>query len=151
MTVVIVMMIIKTVMRKLINMVKRLESWAEETPEAKSPTEQKIAQLPAEIQSIWDYVAAKENTQAAHLISVVGFEEWVEMPEIKRRVKELFGMEYKNDRSLYPYIKTLVDCGFFESTDIGGKRKWKKKALLLKLKGEKKTGKIAEKEAEASN
>ena len=91
-----------------------------------------------EIHSIWDYLKFVENTQAFHLVSVIGFEEWVSMEEIKRRVKELFSVEYKNDRSLYPYIKTLVDCGLFDVSNVGGKRKWRRKELLVVVKGKKK-------------
>jgi hypothetical protein len=135
MTVVIIMMVIKAIMRRILSAIKNLEKWAEEEPEKKELTNQTQEQTgTTEVHSIWDYLDIKENTQATHLVSTVGFEEWVEMLEIKRRIRELFGLEYKNERSLYPYIKTLVDCGLFESTDIGGKRKWKKKALLLKLK-----------------
>lgn len=129
-------MIIKSIMRKVINAVKRLESWAEEEqkPETVNATMPKEKPPETQVQSIWDYLQIRENTQAAHLSTTVGFEEWVEMPEIKRRIKELFGMEYKNERSLYPYIKTLADCNLFEFSDIGGKRKWRKKALLLKFR-----------------
>ena len=87
-----------------------------------------------QIHSIWDYLKFVENTQAFHLVSVIGFEEWVSMDEIKRRVKELFNAEYKNDRSLYPYIKTLVDCGLVEVSNVGGKRKWRRKELLIIVK-----------------
>ena len=87
-----------------------------------------------EIHNVWDYLKFTENTQAFHLASVIGFEEWVSMDEIKRRVKELFNAEYKNDRSLYPYIKTLVDCGLIEISNIGGKRKWRRKELLIAIK-----------------
>ena len=87
-----------------------------------------------QIHSIWDYLKFVENTQSFHLVSVIGFEEWVSMDEIKRRVKELFNAEYKNDRSLYPYIKTLVDCGLVEVSNVGGKRKWRRKELLIIVK-----------------
>ncbi len=130
------MMIVKTILRKLIHALKGIEDWAEDK-KSQGPQETIKKEVPAEItevQSIWDYILPKENTQANHLITTIGFEEWVEMQEIKRRIKELFGMDYKNERSLYPYVKTLADCGLFEFSDIGGKRKWKKKALLLKLK-----------------
>ena len=46
-----------------------------------------------EIHSIWDYIKLNENSQAAHLCGIVGFEEWVSMEEILRRVKEVFGIE----------------------------------------------------------
>jgi len=97
----------------------------------------------SEIHSIWDHLKFVENTQAFHLASVIGFEEWVSMDEIMRRVKELFNTEYQNERSLYPYIKTLVDCGLFEVSNVGGKRKWRKKELLIALKQLKKKAEIA--------
>jgi len=96
-----------------------------------------------EIHSIWDHLKFVENTQAFHLVSVIGFEEWVSMDEIMRRVKELFNTEYQNERSLYPYIKTLVDCGLFEVSNVGGKRKWRKKELLIALKQLKKKAEVA--------
>lgn len=96
----------------------------------------------SEVHSIWDHLKFVENTQAFHLISVIGFEEWVSMEEIMRRIKELFSTEYQNERSLYPYIKTLVDCGLFEVSNAGGKRKWRKKELLIALKKAKKTAEM---------
>ena len=48
-----------------------------------------------EIHSVWDYLKLTEHTQAFHVSSVVGFEEWVSMEEIRRRILELFGIEYK--------------------------------------------------------
>ena len=88
-----------------------------------------------EIHSVWDYINLSENTQAAHISAIVGFDEWVSMEEILRRIKEVFRMEYKNDRSLYPYIKTLVDVGLLETSTVGGRKKWRKKDILIKLKG----------------
>lgn len=87
-----------------------------------------------EVHSIWDYIKFIEQSQAHHICSVIGFEEWVSMEEILRRVKEIFRIEYKNERSLYPYIKTLVDCGLVENTAVGGKMKWRKKEALIKIK-----------------
>ena len=55
------------------------------------------------------------------------------MDEIRRRIWDLFQIEYKNDRSLYPYLKTMVDLGLIETSNIGGRRKWRKKDLLVKL------------------
>ncbi|MBI4052400.1 MAG: hypothetical protein HY394_00005 [Candidatus Diapherotrites archaeon] len=78
-----------------------------------------------------------ENTQAFHLASVIGFDEWVDMEEIRRRVVALFGIEYKNEKSLYPYLKTLSDIGLFESTSAGGRRKWRKKDLIIIIKTKK--------------
>lgn len=90
-----------------------------------------------EIHSLWDYIKLIENTQAAHILSVLGFEEWVTMEEILRRIKEIFGVDYQNKRSLYPYIKTLVDVGLLETSNIGDKKKWRKKDTLIKFKGKK--------------
>ena len=86
-----------------------------------------------EVHNIWDHLLFRENTQASHLKEVVGMEEWLTMEEIKNRIKEIFQVEYKNERSLYPYVKTLVDSGLFESSSIGGRMKWKRKALYITL------------------
>jgi hypothetical protein len=91
---------------------------------------------PEHFVSIWDYLSFRENTQASHLSKVIGFTEWVSMKEIFRRIKELFGIEYKNEKSLYPYLKTLTDLGLFETNDAGGQRKWRKKELIIKVKPE---------------
>jgi len=40
-----------------------------------------------EIHSVWDYIKLNENTQAFHLSAVLGFEEWISMDEILRRIK----------------------------------------------------------------
>lgn len=81
---------------------------------------------------IWHYIKPKENTQAYHVLSVVKFEEWADMDEIRKRIKDLFFIEYQHEKSLYPYIKTLVDIGLLETNSVGGKRKWKKKELVIK-------------------
>lgn len=86
--------------------------------------------------SVWDILKFNDNTQAFHLSSVIRFDEWVTMDEIRRRIFELFQIDYQNERSLYPYLKTLVDIGLIESTNIGGKRKWRKKDLLIKIEKE---------------
>jgi len=91
-----------------------------------------------EIASIWDYLEFNENTQAAHLSSVIRYDEWVSMDEIRRRIWDLFQIDYKNERSLYPYLKTMVDLGLIETSNIGGKRKWRKKDLLIKIEKKKK-------------
>ncbi|VVC00193.1 Uncharacterised protein [uncultured archaeon] len=90
--------------------------------------------LREEIHSIWDYLKLNENTQASHIIAVLGFDEWISMEEIMRRIRELFHVDYQNDRSLYPYIKTLVDVGLVETQSTGGKKKWRKRDTLIKLK-----------------
>ena len=121
----------------MLNLFKKVSDWAEEIPKVEKIYEEDREEL-EEIHSIWDYLSFKENTQAFHLNAVIGFEEWVSMKEIMRRIKELFGVEYKNERSLYPYIKTLVDVGLFESMNVGGTRKWRKKDLIIKIEKEKK-------------
>ncbi len=126
-------------LRKIINFFKGKKKARDED----IPKEKKLYEIieeekeEIEIYSIWDFLHFIENSQAFHISSVLSFNEWVSMEEIKRRIKELFGVEYKNDRSLYPYIKTLVDCGMLESINVGGKRKWRKKELLIKLKKKK--------------
>jgi len=90
-----------------------------------------------EIHSLWNYFKISENSQAAHLSAVVGFYEWITMEDIRNKIKEFFGIEYKNERSLYPYIKTFVDLGLFETTDIGGRRKWRKKEVIIRTKSKK--------------
>ncbi len=86
------------------------------------------------IEDLWNYIDPAKNTQAHHALSVIGFDEWVDMEEIRNRIKSMFFIEYKNEKSLYPYIKTLTDIGLLESTSVGGKRKWKKKEIVIKLK-----------------
>lgn len=83
--------------------------------------------------SFWDIIKCTEHTQAYHLVSVIPFDEWIDMSEIRRRIWDLFQIEYKNDRSLYPYLKTMVDLSIIETGNIGGKRKWRKKDLLIKI------------------
>lgn len=90
-----------------------------------------------ELHSIWDFLEFTVNTQAFHLSKVIGFEEWVSMQEVRRRIKEVFGLDYKNEKSLYAYIKTMVDCGLFETSNIGGKRRWRKKDIIIRLKKKK--------------
>jgi hypothetical protein len=97
-----------------------------------------------EIHSIWDFLEFNDNTQAAHISNVIRFDEWVSMDEIRRRIWELFQIEYKNERSLYPYLKTMVDLGLIETSNIGGKRKWRKRELLLKITKKKKNSEDSE-------
>lgn len=113
---------------------RQLIRWLGGLEKPPTKTTLKLAGKPDEIHSLWDYIQFRENTQAHHLTTVIGFEEFVDMDEIRRRIQELFHIEYKNERSLYPYLKTLVDIGLFETIDVGGKRKWRKKAGLLRKK-----------------
>ena len=55
------------------------------------------------------------------------------MGEIRRRIGELFGAEYKNERSLYPYLKTLTDIGLMENSSVGGRMRWRKQDLLVRI------------------
>jgi hypothetical protein len=89
------------------------------------------------VADLWNYIDPLKNTQAYHVISVIGFEEWVDMQTIKDRIKQMFFIEYKNEKSLYPYIKTLVDIGLLETNSVGGKRQWKKHEILISIKKEK--------------
>ena len=84
--------------------------------------------------NIWEYIKPKENTQAQHILSVVILDDWLDMDQIREKIKNLFFIEYKHEKSLYPYIKTLVDIGLLETTSVGGKRKWKKKNLNINTK-----------------
>ena len=103
-----------------------------------------------EVRSIWDFLQFNEHTQAFHLASVIRFDEWATMDEVRRRIFELFQIDYENERSLYPYLKTMVDIGLIETNNIGGKRKWRKKDLLIKIeKEEKEAQKETQKELEA--
>lgn len=86
-----------------------------------------------EIHSVWDYLNFRPNTQAYHLAGTLGFEEWVDMGEIRRRIKDLFGVEYKNERSLYPYLKTLTDIGMMENSSVGGRMHWRKHDLIIRI------------------
>lgn len=82
--------------------------------------------------NVWQYIIPKENTQAEHILSVINLDDWEDMDEIRKRIKEKFSIEYKHEKSLYPYIKTLVDISLLETSSVGGKRKWRKKNLLIK-------------------
>ena len=86
------------------------------------------------LEDLWNYIDPIKNTQPYHLLNVIGFDEWVDMNEIRKRIKQMFFIEYKNEKSLYPYIKTLSDVGLLETSSVGGKRKWKKKEIIIKLR-----------------
>jgi len=124
----------KFIVRGLIRALSKISNWAadSERPAEGSIYELKDTELTEkQILDLWDYLKFVDNSQAFHLKGVVGFEEWVDMEEIRRRIVELFRVDYKNDRSLYPYIKTLVDSGLFETTNAGGRRKWRRKELII--------------------
>jgi len=120
------------VLNFLIGLLERLRAKAPDPPKIYPTNTEK-----EEIHSVWDNLKLLENTQAYHLSSVIGFDEWVDMEEIRRRVLALFGIAYKNEKSLYPYLKTLSDIGLFEATSAGGRRKWRKKDLIIIIKTKK--------------
>lgn len=127
--------------------IKKIGKVIEPSPgEVYAPSEAKKGKI--SILSVWDVLKFTEHTQASHLVSVIRFDEWVTMDEIRRRIYEIFQIDYQNERSLYPYLKTLVDIGLIETTNIGGKRKWRKKDLLIKTE-EKESEKEETKEKEA--
>ncbi|MBN2067133.1 MAG: hypothetical protein JW744_01555 [Candidatus Diapherotrites archaeon] len=128
------MMIFKKMIRAVIGAFKRADKWSSEEDKKIYIEQGQQPKKAEEIHSVWDYLKFKENTQAFHLSSVLGFEEWVDMQEIRRRVKEIFNVEYKNERSLYPYLKTMDDIGLMESTNVGGKRQWRKRDIIIKRK-----------------
>ena len=127
-------MVFKKLVRGLFGLFKRADDWStqdnEKVYEVKELDEESSID---EIHSVWDYLKFRPHTQAFHLSSALGFDEWVDMNEIRRRIKELFGVEYKNERSLYPYLKTLTDIGLMENSSIGGRMQWRKRDLLVKV------------------
>ena len=138
-----------TKMAGIIESIKKLLGMRK-TPE--SPAEEglygEMGEKETEIHSIWDFLKINENTQVLHLISVIRFDEWVTMEEIRQRILELFHIDYKNERSLYPYLKTMVDLGLMEINNVGGKRKWRKRDLLIKIERKKKSDEEKEEEGE---
>ena len=136
-------MVLKAIVRRVFSALSRVQKWAADdtTTEAlQKLQDNKLTDISekkesrekkgTQIINLWDYLSFKENTQAHHIVNVLNFEEWTPMEEILRRVNELFNIEYKNERSLYPYLKTLVDSGLLEATMHGGKMRWRKKNLL---------------------
>ena len=126
----------------LISLIKRIIGIEQknEKPVINTPTAEiykENEEMEIQIVSIWDVLNIQEHTQAKHLVSVIPYDEWVSMDEIRRRIWDIFQIEYKNDRSLYPYLKTMVDLWLIETSNIGGRRKWRKRDLLIK-KSEKK-------------
>lgn len=136
-------MVFKRIARSIFNLFHKVDVWSADSGERVYKTGETAKNTGFdEIHSVWDYLNFRQNTQAFHLSSVLGFDEWVDMVETRRRIKELFGAEYKNERSLYPYLKTLTDIGLMESTSIGGRMQWRKQDLLVKIskkEGEKQT------------
>jgi hypothetical protein len=138
MTIIIIMMRIANFFKNLFKKDNVVKELTKELKEEIYAEEEETPAQKVEIASIWDYLEFNENTQAAHLASVIRYDEWVSMDEIRRRIWDLFQIDYKNERSLYPYLKTMVDLGLIETSNIGGKRKWRKRDLLIKIKDKKK-------------
>jgi hypothetical protein len=127
----------KVVMMGIIETIKQILGIGSKVAEIKPQTIQvSDSKKGVEVRSIWDFLQFNEHTQAFHLASVIRFDEWVTMDEVRRRIFDLFQVDYENERSLYPYLKTMVDVGLIESNNIGGKRKWRKKDLLIKIEKE---------------
>ncbi len=119
----------------LFDTIKALFGFALPKEKQKEPTDSIYPEesIVEEVHSVWDYIKINPQSQAFHICNVLGFEEWVPMNEILRRVQEMFGVSYQNERSLYPYIKTLLDCGFLESAGFAGKKHWRKTDLIIKI------------------
>lgn len=83
------------------------------------------------INTIWDVIKIKENTQAEHIIKSLSSDQWMDIEEIKKRIKLEFNIEYQNEKSLYPYIKTLTDINLIKVNNTGKKRTWKKNIILI--------------------
>ncbi len=93
-----------------------------------------IEELKNEINTIWDILKIKENTQAEHIIKSTPADKWVTMDEIRHNIKIQFNVEYINEKSLYPYLKTLVDINLIKMNNIGKKRTWKKNIIVIENK-----------------
>ena len=83
------------------------------------------------INTIWDIIKAKENTQAEHILNCLPEDQWIDMEELKQRIKLQYNIEYQNEKSLYPYIKTLTDINLIKLNNAGKKRTWKKNIILI--------------------
>jgi hypothetical protein len=90
-----------------------------------------VEELKNEINTIWDVLKIKENTQAEHIIKSTPADKWVTMDEIRHNIKIQFNVEYINEKSLYPYLKTLVDINLIKMNNIGKKRTWKKNIIVI--------------------
>lgn len=134
-------MVFKRIARGIFSLFHKMDAWSLKSDEKIYKTEEMGGnKVFDEIHSVWDYLNFRPNTQAFHLSTVLSFDEWIDMAETRRRIKDLFKAEYKNERSLYPYLKTLTDIGLVESTSIGGRMQWRKQDLLMnvsKKEGEK--------------
>lgn len=85
----------------------------------------------SKINTIWDVIKPKENTQAEHIINCLLDDQWMDMDELKQRIKLQYNIEYQNEKSLYPYIKTLTDINLVKLNNTGKKRTWKKNIIFI--------------------
>ncbi|MDD3178075.1 MAG: hypothetical protein PHR26_00990 [Candidatus ainarchaeum sp.] len=90
-----------------------------------------IQELKNNLNTIWDIIKIKENTQAEHIIKSIPSDNWTTMDELRQNIKLEFGIEYKNEKSLYPYLKTLTDINLIKVNNTGKKRTWKKNIIIL--------------------
>jgi len=90
-----------------------------------------VQELNQTLNTIWDILKIKENTQAEHLIKAIPSDKWTTMDEIKQNIKLEFNIEYKNEKSLYPYLKTLTDINLIKVNNTGKKRSWKKNIIII--------------------
>jgi hypothetical protein len=138
---------IKLILRRVFGSLRTLQEWANEGTASETTfqnqrvnqnntlrngvnTTTQVSVPQYKVINVWNYLKFKEGSQAHHITKVLDFEEWITMEEILRRVNELFGVQYQNERSLYPYLKTLVDAGLLEASMLGGKMRWRKKNLM---------------------
>jgi len=106
----------------------------EKTKEKENIRSITIHELQEEINTIWDVLKIKENTQAEHIIKATPADKWVTMDEIRNSIKMQFNIEYANEKSLYPYLKTLVDINLIKMNNIGKKRTWKKNIIVIEVR-----------------
>lgn len=85
-----------------------------------------------QLNTIWDILKVKENTQAEHIITSIPSDKWITMDEIRHNIKLNFNVEYSNEKSLYPYLKTLTDINLIKLNNTGKKRTWKKNVIFIK-------------------
>lgn len=131
-------MVIKKFLRLAIRFLEKTKEWAEYEEKSIYSETEEIENTESNagvgnVVSVWDFIQFKKGTQADHLTQTLSFDEWLSMDEIRYRINELLGIDYRNERSLYPYIKTLVDCGFLEASSVGGKRRWRKNEFLIEI------------------
>ncbi|MCK9293045.1 MAG: hypothetical protein WCY27_03775 [archaeon] len=93
-----------------------------------------VQELTNELNTIWDLIKIKENTQAEHIIKSLPSDKWTTMDELRQNIKLEFNIEYKNEKSLYPYLKTLTDIHLIKINNTGKKRTWKKNIIIIKDK-----------------